>query len=41
MALSLEIGLDAITSIGVWPIEWHAIAEFVDNATQSYFIARS
>lgn len=38
MALSLEIGLDAITSyrrLAYTP--WHAIAEFVDNATQSYF----
>ena len=38
MALSLEIGLDAITSyrrLAYTP--WHAIAEFIDNATQSYF----
>ena len=38
MSLSLEIGLDALNSyrrLAYSP--WHAIAEFVDNATQSYF----
>ena len=38
MSLSLEIGLDALNSyrrLAYTP--WHAIAEFVDNATQSYF----
>lgn len=38
MSLSLEIGLDALNSyrrLAYTP--WHAIAEFVDNATQSFF----
>jgi hypothetical protein len=38
MALELKIGLDAITSykrLAYTP--WHALAEFVDNSTQSYF----
>ena len=38
MNLSLEIGLDALNSyrrLAYTP--WHALAEFVDNATQSYF----
>jgi hypothetical protein len=38
MAISLEIGLNAIGSykrLAYTP--WHAIAEFVDNSTQSYF----
>lgn len=38
MSISLQIGLDAIVSyrrLAYTP--WHAIAEFVDNATQSYF----
>ena len=38
MALTLKIGLDAVTSyrrLAYTP--WHAIAEFVDNSTQSYF----
>ncbi|HET7569927.1 MAG TPA: ATP-binding protein [Gammaproteobacteria bacterium] len=41
MALELKIGLDSITSyrrLAYSP--WHAIAEFVDNATQSYFNCR-
>ena len=42
MDLEFEIGLDAITSykrLAYTP--WHAIAEFVDNSTQSYFNNRS
>ena len=38
MSISLEIGLSAIGSykrLAYTP--WHAIAEFVDNSTQSYF----
>jgi hypothetical protein len=38
MAISLQIGLDAISSykrLAYTP--WHAIAEFVDNSTQAYF----
>src|SRR2546421_9513404 len=38
MALELRIGLDVISSykrLAYTP--WHAIAEFVDNSTQSYF----
>jgi hypothetical protein len=38
MALELKIGLDAITSykrLAYTP--WHALAEFVDNSTQSFF----
>lgn len=38
MAMHLQIGLDAISSykrLAYTP--WHAIAEFVDNSTQSYF----
>ena len=38
MALELKIGLDAINSyrrLAYTP--WHALAEFVDNSTQSYF----
>src|SRR5205809_8070667 len=38
MALELKIGLDVINSykrLAYTP--WHAIAEFVDNSTQSYF----
>lgn len=38
MAMKLTIGLDAITSyrrLDYTP--WHALAEFVDNSTQSYF----
>lgn len=38
MPLELQIGLDVISSykrLAYTP--WHAIAEFVDNATQSYF----
>ena len=37
-AINLQIGLNAITSykrLAYTP--WHAIAEFVDNSTQSYF----
>lgn len=38
MAIQLRIGLDVISSykrLAYTP--WHAIAEFVDNSTQSYF----
>ncbi len=38
MPLEMKIGLDAITSykrLAYTP--WHALAEFVDNSTQSYF----
>lgn len=38
MAIQLQIGLDAISSykrLSYTP--WHALAEFVDNSTQSYF----
>jgi HSP90 family molecular chaperone len=38
MAISLQIGLDAIASykrLAYSP--WHAIAELIDNSTQSYF----
>lgn len=42
MAIQLELGLDVIRSykrLSYTP--WHAIAEFVDNSTQSYFDNRS
>jgi len=42
MSLFLEIGLDALNSyrrLAYTP--WHAIAEFVDNATQSFFDNRT
>lgn len=42
MPLELKIGLDAITSykrLAYTP--WHALAEFVDNSTQSYFDNRA
>lgn len=38
MSIPFQIGFDAITSykrLAYTP--WHAIAEFVDNSTQSYF----
>lgn len=38
MSLEMKIGLDAINSykrLAYTP--WHALAEFVDNSTQSYF----
>lgn len=38
MSLQFKIGLDAITSYKrLAYTAWHAIAEFVDNSTQSYF----
>lgn len=42
MDIQMQIGLDAISSykrLAYTP--WHAIAEFVDNSTQSYFDNRS
>lgn len=42
MAIELTIGLDVITSykrLAYTP--WHALAEFVDNSTQSYFDNRA
>jgi hypothetical protein len=36
--VSLELGLDVLRSYKRLPYtEWHALAEFVDNSTQSYF----
>jgi hypothetical protein len=38
MSITLKIGLDAINSYKRLDYTaWHALAEFVDNSTQSYF----
>lgn len=42
MTLELKIGLDAISSYKrLAYTAWHAIAEFIDNSTQSYFDHRT
>lgn len=42
MAIQLQLGLDAIRSYKrLSYTHWHALAEFVDNSTQSYFNTRS